>query len=358
MIHNRKRIKRYALVSAISGAADYSLFTLLYILLKRRSMKGAVIIAVIFPRLVSSVINYTMHKKYTFGCTLRRSSRRYALLSSGILVLCCSGMYLCSFVLPEYVLLLKPVCDAMLGILTARANCRWVFAEDTPEHFYGDYARFIKRIARMVLPNYAADDFERRHAGEPVVYVCRHGNMHGPITTLANLSADVHPMVLDCFFEKESCRKHFDSFTFSSRFGYSRPTAKFLANLSAAVTVPIMHSLQAIPVHRNSCAISTLRASLRYLERGEAVIVFPDVCYTASEGDGDIYCGFVALGQMYLKSTGKPLSFVPLIVDDENRRIIAQDSFEWNKGCDRQEAADYIRRAIHSEISSTKPDAA
>lgn len=63
----------------------------------------------------------------------------------------------------------------------------------------------------------------------PTVYVCHHGNMRGPVTSLCWLPFPVRPWVLHVFTDRETCRAQYRGYTFSKRFGMPQPLAAFLA---------------------------------------------------------------------------------------------------------------------------------
>ena len=114
----------------------------------------------------------------------------------------------------------------------------------------------------------------------------------------------------------------------------------------------MMVSLQGIPVYRNSIAsISTLKTGLKYLLKGESLIVYPDIDYAGNYGKpSEIYDGFLMLGDMYHKKTGKALSFVPLVIDNEHRHITEKKAVcvsDFRHEC--AGAADYLKRAINKE---------
>jgi len=98
-----------------------------------------------------------------------------------------------------------------------------------------------------------------------------------------------------------------------------------------------------------------MKTGLRFLKQGESLIVFPDINYTGSYNDeSDIYPGFLRYGEMYEKSAGKPLRFVPLLIDDEKRVISAAEPIEVGKHDDISLVSEQIKSAINKHIS---PDA-
>ena len=88
-----------------------------------------------------------------------------------------------------------------------------------------------------------------------------------------------------------------------------------------------MSSLKAVPVFRShSKGVTTFKESLKYLVKGESIIVYPDVDYRGDYSSvSDIYDGFLFLSELYKKKTGETLNFVPLFIDDESRKIIKRE---------------------------------
>jgi len=67
-----------------------------------------------------------------------------------------------------------------------------------------------------------------------------------------------------------------------------------------------------------------MRCALKYLKKGESLVVWPDVHYTDSyDKPCEIYRGFLYLGELYERSMGVRLKFIPLYIDDEHRTISA-----------------------------------
>lgn len=349
---NTKQMKRHAGVSAVSVAIDLIVFILLLRLMKKHSVVNGLFFSIFGARILSSFFNCLMHKNYTYKCKGLRCITHYYLLSIITVSVSLFGSTFFEQFTSFGILEGKLLTDALLGLLNFYLLPCHVFKKQR-KLIRGAYGQFAERVAQIFFGNYSAGNTE---TDEATVFICRHGNMHGPMTTLTNMQTDLHPMVLSPFFSYKTCYHHFADFTFTARFGMPKIIAAPLAALCALLITPLMKSAQAVPVYRNESAMKTLRASLKYLMRDEPVIVFPDKEYTREDGDSDIYYGFLALGRLYLKKTGKPLRFVPLVIDDENRRICALPAFIWDSNdISREAAADYLRTAIHSDPCDSLP---
>lgn len=195
--------------------------------------------------------------------------------------------------------------------------------EQPAPRFYGSFGRFARWTFRVFSKPYRCA-FERSET--PCVYVCRHLNMHGPYTTLKWIPFDIHPFVLHVFTEKESAIKQYTEYTFAERIGKPAPKRSLPGTLAGILTCKVVRSLGAVPVYRDSRAIKTLREALKHLENGESLIVWPDVKYTEGYNQPcQIYSGFLYLGELYRRKTGKELPFIPLYLDDEARVIHARE---------------------------------
>ena len=105
-----------------------------------------------------------------------------------------------------------------------------------------------------------------------------------------------------------------------------------------------------MPVYRDGTkSISTIKCGLKFLLQGDSLIIYPDVDYTGSyEKPSEIYDGFLYIGEMYYKKTGKLLPFVPLIIDEQTRQIRADEPVtlcDYRK--EKAEAAQKLKQAIN-----------
>lgn len=192
----------------------------------------------------------------------------------------------------------------------------------SPE-FYGKFGRFARWLLRT---------FSRRYtclfsaSDEPAVYVCRHLNMHGPYTTLKWIPFHVHPFSLHVFCDADAATAQLKDYTFSVRRGKKPMKHNPFAWLVGHTAARLLNSLQAIPTYRDVNAMKTIRGGLAYLLKGENLIVWPDIAYTEGyDKPCKIYSGFLLIGELYYRKTGKELSFIPLYIDDAHHTILAKD---------------------------------
>ena len=218
--------------------------------------------------------------------------------------------------------------------------------------FQGRLYYFVKFVLEYICHmNYSAPS--REEFPETAVYVCRHSNLKGPILSTINLPFEVHPWAYHVWCDKESCRKQCEEYTFSVRFGWPKWKVKLVSALIAGPFSALVRSTGSIPVYRNSFKVrETFKLSIEALMRGENLLIFPDVDYTAQEGDaGALYEGFLMLERMYLKETGQHLKFVPIHISDGKRRVFKGETICFQDGVSYNDDKKRVIQALQNAMN-------
>lgn len=191
--------------------------------------------------------------------------------------------------------------------------------------FYGPLASAVRAIGRPFTYVNRTPDISK--VDVPAVYICRHRNLRGPIFTLLHMPIQLHPWVYSVFCSKQTCYKQYTDYTFSVRLKWHPCTTRMISWLLSRVIPALMKSIGAIPVYRKSFQVKkTFTDTLNCLKRGESIIIYPDVDYVSTDDTpGELYTGFLLVGNLYWKATGKNLQFVPLDIDMNTRNIIVGD---------------------------------
>ena len=349
----------YLISSTLSAIIDVLIFWLLStVIVPIQNPALNILVATVTARVGSSIFNFIFNFKYVFHGTRKSSVFKYYLLWICQLSASYGLAYLFGEVIGWNVTICKVVCDLVLACVSYQIQNHWVFAEKRKKEgrFYGSLARFAKGVFKVVKKDYRFNVIKQK---SPVMYVCRHLNMHAPYVTLVGMPFDVHPLSLSVFFDETQAYNHFKDYTFSVRNGKKPKKFSIKAKVSAFVTCKILKSLKGVPVYRKSAgALTTFRTALNYLQQGDNLMVYADVQYTADGNTvSDIYKGFLKLGEMYKNKTGKSLRFVPLYIDDKYRTVtekphVCVDNF----ATDSFVASEYLKQAINGvEVESPTP---
>lgn len=218
--------------------------------------------------------------------------------------------------------------------------------------FYGKFCRAVISFAR-IFNIFQYKTPPREEFTEPAVYICRHSDAKGPVCSLLNIPMDIHPWTFYVFCDVESCYKHYSEYTFPVRFGWSKLKSKVVSWLGSGLYVALIKSVGAIPVYRHAMKIyTTFKLSVEALEKGESILLFPDINYTASTGDtGELYDGFVILERMYFKKTGKHLPFVPMHISGEKKSIFLGEPVLFDGSASFKDQQPIVVKKLHDAMN-------
>lgn len=328
------------LLSAIgSGVIEITAFFLLARLAlgwNFASVALTMAIPTVASRVLSSVFNFFFNFKVVFHGKQKRSVFRYYTLWTVQLgisygIACLLNTWVATFgasvaVTAALITLFKYLCDLVISIASYGVQRSWVFADPKEKrlHFYGFFLRFCRFFFNIFVRKY---ECKLETPEKPTVYLCRHLHTHGPIKIYQSLHFDVHSYVLKNFFTFKSCFKQFGGYTFTVKHkkkGLGLVFAKIGAFFASLVVAPLVRSTKAIPVYRGgNDSIKTYRKTMEYLDKGESIMIYPDVDYTASaDTASDIYTGFLFLDKLYYNKHKEHLDFVVVRLDTKNKAIV------------------------------------
>ncbi|HML48954.1 MAG TPA: glycerol acyltransferase [Clostridia bacterium] len=216
--------------------------------------------------------------------------------------------------------------------------------------FQGRFFKSVRTLLRLFCPRCATPPLESFF--QPAVYVCHHQNMRGPIATMLWMPIAVHSWSLNTFFDAKVCKRHFQEYTFSKRYGWPKWFSSFAGWAIGRPVTALLRSMGAIPVYRKSVqSIKTVRQSVDALAKKESLIIYPDIDYSSDEAEiGEIYDGFLLVERSYYKRTGKHIPFVPLYVSAKEKTMILGEPIYFEDG-DFSEQHPIIRKRIRDAIN-------
>lgn len=224
-------------------------------------------------------------------------------------------------------------------------------SKQNDQNFYGVFFRLCQKIVRMVLPKYTVQVPNALNG--PVVYISHHQNLHSPFTILLWFTKSVHTWMLHVFLDQKACFQQYVDYTFTKRFGWNVGLAKLCAYPLSCLIAKLMNSGGGIPVYRGSRKIiQTFKLSLAALNRGESVLICPDIDYRdTSSITKAMYDGFLALEKYCFKANGRHVTFVPLYVSKHKKKIIAGEPIRFRDGTEFEVEKKVVREKIQSALN-------
>lgn len=91
--------------------------------------------------------------------------------------------------------------------------------------------------------------------------------------------------------------------------------------LAAALMPPILKGMPYVPVYHDQRIMLTLRQSVRVLQKEEALIIFPEQPGRDLSHHEWISTGWMRLGELWYRSSGRALKMYPVHIDRKQRLI-------------------------------------
>ncbi len=191
--------------------------------------------------------------------------------------------------------------------------------------------RALMFILRCVMPH-KLKNVENVHLAEddPIVYLCNHGELYGPIAGMLYCPGYVRPWTIsELCCDLQEATAYVKRYTLK-KVDWADQRKQRVAGFIASVTLKVMRAVQSIPVfrHKPRELMTTFRQSVEALQQGANLLIFPEDPDTDPDSPGyksgrppTLFRGFPMLAQVYYHRTGKRCRFVPVLCYKEGRTV-------------------------------------
>lgn len=184
------------------------------------------------------------------------------------------------------------------------------------ERFY----RMLRGLVKGCYPKITVEGLENLPE-EPCLLVGNHAQMNGPIIGELYIPGK---RAIWCTSEMMR-RKEVPAYAYQD-FWSEKPRCvrwfyKLLSYVIAPISACIFNEAHTIAVYRDDRILQTFRQTLQRLTEGCRVVVFPEGPEAYNQIVNRFQDGFVDVGRLYGKRTGKPLPFVPMYVAPRLRKV-------------------------------------
>lgn len=149
---------------------------------------------------------------------------------------------------------------------------------------------------------------------EPLIIVGNHCQIHGPIACELYLPENCYTWCAGEMMKLKEVPPYAYKDFWSQKPKLTRPFYRLLSYLIAPLSVLIFNNARAIPVYRDMRILSTFKSTVKKLSEGKSVVIFPE----CNEKNNNILYkfqeNFIEVAKLYHKKTGKEISFVPLYI--------------------------------------------
>ncbi len=220
------------------------------------------------------------------------------------------------------------------------------------------YTGFMRILAKCIFrkPEFIYEEPPTK--GEPVVYTANHSQADGPVITSLYFPQPLRPWSIAQVLNKETAA----NFIYHDEFAGENKKYKWfwrlLSHPAAALLRPLLHAVGCIPVYHDRRVSQTFDESLKALTDGTSLVIFPECPEKFTEHINDFYGGFVKIGDLYYKKTGKLLKFYPTYIVKSLRKVLVGKPIEYSPDVrgshSRKQFADALRDRTEA-LANTLP---
>lgn len=171
---------------------------------------------------------------------------------------------------------------------------------------------------------------------DPIVFVCNHYELFGPLALMTSLKAKFRVWSNERLLTASNeVDRLVDGAVVMAPVFSKRMMTKLLTLITPLVEW-VFANLKAIPVSREESGrmLSTMRQSVSALEMGECLVVFPEKGepHYALGGVTPFYPGFAAVGEFAGRKLKRSISFCPIHIDKAGRRLRFGELVQYQTG--------------------------
>ena len=215
----------------------------------------------------------------------------------------------------------------------------------------GRFYRICRHIVRLRFRKFRS--MSEAEVSGAVIYICRHRNAIGPVSSLCLLPLGVRPWAFSAFTDSQACRDHLSNYTFPVTWKIPAHLSRLLGTIFGSVFAALVRSTGAIPVYRNSLKVrETFQKTIEALENGDRILIFPDINYAAEDGDtGALYEGFLLLERLWSRKTGDHIQFVPINVSISQKTLTTGKAIAFTGAMPYAEEKDIIVSQLENALN-------
>ena len=182
------------------------------------------------------------------------------------------------------------------------------------------FYKIIKWCVKVCYPEIQVEGVEHL-PDEPVIIVGNHCQMNGPI--VGELYVPGEPYIWcagEMMHLKDVPAYAFRDF-WSQKPKWTHPLYKLLSYIIAPLSVCVFHNARTIGVYHDTRILSTFKNTVKTLQEGRSVVIFPEHDVKHNHIVYDFQDKFIDIAKLYYKKTGKELAFVPMYIAPKLRKL-------------------------------------
>ena len=213
------------------------------------------------------------------------------------------------------------------------------------------FYRIAVPLVRLFIPKLKAE-WEVPFDGEPCVFVANHERATGPLEMAARfpLREESHIWIFADPLSRETTPAYVRQDHWWNENGKLAPLWNaVIPPLVSLILPPILRSAPHVPVYHDGRAATTMKESLRLLQAGKNLVIFPEIPTGFGEHDTEkINEGWLMILTMYERRAGKPLKVWPVRLDLKSGKMRIRAPFTMDPALPlRDQVPELSRKVLH-----------
>ncbi len=171
----------------------------------------------------------------------------------------------------------------------------------------------IKYVVGKLYPKMEIIELEKL-PDEPVIIVGNHTQLHSPVACELYFDDNYYTWCAAQMMHLKEVPSYAYQDFWSKKPRWTRPLYRLLAYLIAPLSVVVFNNARTVGVYRNIKIISTFKNTVKILNQGGSIIIFPEHDIEYNNIVYEFQENFVDVAKLYFKKTGKAIKFVPMYV--------------------------------------------
>ena len=180
---------------------------------------------------------------------------------------------------------------------------------------------YLFRLVKRVYMTYTVEG-EENLPKEPCFIIGNHAQIHGPLVAQFYVPENSYTW---CAAEVKDIKKA-QPYAYQDFWSGKPKNIRWLFKLISYIVAPLLVYIhvnaRTIGVYHDYRVMSTFRETIRRMQEGNHIVIFPE----KAEANNDILCrfqeGFVDTAKLYHKRTGCRAAFVPMYIAPSLRKVI------------------------------------
>lgn len=206
--------------------------------------------------------------------------------------------------------------------------------------------RIIKGSLDLFYRKYTVEGADRI-PDEAVILVGNHSQAHGPLVGELRLPFPRKTWCASEMMERDQVAEYAFRDFWSQNPKWTHPFYKALAHAIVPLSVLLFNHAETIPVYRDNRVLATFRSTVKALEAGTGVLIFPEHDKRCNHIVDDLQDHFIDVAKLYHHRTGKALAFVPVYICPALRRVCIGEAVRFDPAA----SIDAERARIKEELT-------